>query len=69
MVFRVPGIALPDNDDYVQGSLCSTAYFRRGRQNRSRIAQATLDKQRLQTQQRELQNQIKLQGNYLRQRI
>lgn len=49
------------NDDYVQGSLLLNWRIFGGMQNRSRIAQASLDKQHLQAQQSELQNQIKLQ--------
>jgi outer membrane protein TolC len=49
------------NDDFVQGSLLLNWRIFGGMQNRSRIMQATLDKQRLQSQQSELQNQIKLQ--------
>lgn len=49
------------NDDYVQGSLLLNWRIFGGMQNRNRIAQASLDKQRLQTQHSELQNQIKLQ--------
>lgn len=59
--FQGTRYSFTSNDDYVQGSLLLNWRIFGGMQNRSRIAQATLDKQRLQTQQRELQNQIKLQ--------
>ncbi len=48
-------------DDYVQGSLLLNWRLFGGLQNRSRIAQASLDKQRLETQYSELQQQIRLQ--------
>lgn len=48
-------------DDYLQGSLVLNWQIFGGFQNRSRIAQASLDRKRLQTQQSQLQQQIRLQ--------
>ncbi|QHT68408.1 TolC family protein [Rhodocytophaga rosea] len=48
-------------DDYLQGSLVLSWQLFGGFQNRSRIAQASLDRQRLETQQTELQQRIRLQ--------
>jgi outer membrane protein TolC len=59
--FQGTNYRFTSNDDFVQGSLLLNWRIFGGMQNRSRIMQATLDKQRLQTQQSELQNQIKLQ--------
>jgi outer membrane protein TolC len=59
--FQGTNYRFTSNDDFVQGSLLLNWRIFGGMQNRSRIIQATLDKQRLQTQQSELQNQIKLQ--------
>ncbi len=49
-------------DDFVQGSLVLNWNLFGGLQNRSRIAQADLDRQRLETQYEELQAQIRLQA-------
>ena len=59
--FQGTRYSFTSNDDFVQGSLLLNWRIFGGLQNRSRITQATLDKQHLQTQQSELQNQIKLQ--------
>jgi outer membrane protein len=48
-------------DDFLQGSLVLSWQIFGGFQNRSRIAQATLDRKRLQTQQTQIQQQIRLQ--------
>jgi outer membrane protein TolC len=49
-------------DDFIQGSLVLNWNLFGGLRNRSRIAQANLDKQRLETQYEELQAQIRLQS-------
>jgi outer membrane protein TolC len=59
--FQGTNYRFTSNDDYVMGSLLLNWRIFGGMQNRSRVVQANLDKQRLQTQQSELQNQIQLQ--------
>jgi len=56
------GFRFTPADDFVQGSLVLNWNLFGGLQNRSRVAQATLDRQRLETQYEALQAQIRLQA-------
>jgi outer membrane protein TolC len=49
-------------DDFVQGSLVLNWHLFGGLQNRSKVAQASLERQRLETQYEELQQQIRFQS-------